>query len=153
MDLVVRLRSQQHARPLLKELVMTAKINRRMREPNGPTLFPSLRFGWRHVLLLFIVIGSLAFMLSKQPFGQNPNYHAFADRRQLVGIPNCFDVLSNIPLLFIGMAGMRFCLGKHSMSLRPEWLAFFSGVALASAGSAYYHWNPGNQTLLWDSYP
>ena len=30
-----------------------------------------------------------------QPFGQNPDYHDFADRRAFSGIQNFFDVISN----------------------------------------------------------
>jgi hypothetical protein len=33
------------------------------------------------------------------------------------------------------------------------YLAFFIGVALVSAGSAYYHWAPSNDRLLWDRLP
>ena len=124
-----------------------------MRELNKPTTLSPFGIGWRHALLLFIVIGSLAFMLSKQPFGQNPNYHDFADRRAFFGISNFFDVMSNIPFLLVGMAGMSFCLGNRLMSLRPAWLTFFAGVAIVSAGSAYYHWNPNNETLVWDRLP
>lgn len=109
--------------------------------------------GWRQVLLLVIVLGSLGLMLSLQPFGQDPNYHRFADGRAFFGVPNFFDVMSNIPFLLVGLAGMRFCAGTRSMSLRAAWLAFFAGVAIVSAGSAYYHWNPDNDTLVWDRLP
>jgi hypothetical protein len=113
----------------------------------------SFGVGWRHGLLLFIVIGSLALMLSMQPFGQNPDYHNFADRRTFFAIPNFFDVMSNIPFLLVGVAGMSFCFGNRLMSFRPAWLTFFAGVAIVSAGSAYYHWNPTNDTLVWDRLP
>ena len=33
------------------------------------------------------------------------------------------------------------------------YLVFFIGVALVSAGSAYYHWAPSNNRLLWDRLP
>jgi hypothetical protein len=124
-----------------------------MRELTKPSTDSSFGFGWRHALLLFIVIGSLAFMLSRQPFGQDPNYHDFADRRALFGVPNFLDVMSNIPFLLVGMAGMSFCLGHRLLNLRPAWLTFFAGVAIVSAGSAYYHWNPNDETLVWDRLP
>ena len=33
------------------------------------------------------------------------------------------------------------------------YLVFFVGVALVSVGSAYYHWAPSNDRLLWDRLP
>jgi len=107
----------------------------------------------RHALLLVIVFGSLAFVLSMQSLAQYPNYHNFADRRVFFGVPNFFDVMSNIPFLLVGMAGVSYCLGNRPTSLRSAWFAFFAGVALVSAGSAYYHWSPNNDTLVWDRLP
>jgi hypothetical protein len=124
-----------------------------MQELNKPTTFFPFGIGWRHALLLVILVGSLAFMLSRQPFGQNPNYHHFADNRVFFGVSNFFDVMSNIPFLLVGMAGISFCLGNRLTSLRSAWLTFFAGVAIVSAGSAYYHWNPDNETLVWDRLP
>jgi hypothetical protein len=118
-----------------------------------PSTLLSLRSLWRHLLLVFIVAGSLALMLSQHPFGQDPKYHDFADRRVFFGIPNFFDVISNLAFLFVGIAGVRFCLRNGFGALRPAWIALFMGVALVSIGSAYYHWNPNNETLVWDRFP
>lgn len=124
-----------------------------MQEPNKQITLSSFGIGWRHALLLFIVLGSLALMLSMQPIAQNPDYHDFADRRTFFGIPNFFDAISNIPFLLVGIAGIRACLGNHLMSYRPAWITFFAGVAIISAGSAWYHFNPNNDTLVWDRLP
>ena len=124
-----------------------------MQKLNKPIIRSPFGIGWRHALLLVIVAGSLAFMLSRHPFGQNPNYHHFADRRIFFGVQNFFDVMSNIPFLLVGMTGISFCLGNRLMTLRSAWLTFFAGVAIVSAGSAYYHWNPTNETLVWDRLP
>jgi hypothetical protein len=118
-----------------------------------PRTLLSLQSLWRHLLLLFIVVGSLALMLSQHPFGQDPKYHDFADRRVFFGIPNFSDVTSNLVFLFVGIAGVRFCLRSGFGSLRPAWLALFTGVALVSVGSAHYHWNPNSETLVWDRFP
>lgn len=108
---------------------------------------------WRHMLLAFIVFGSLALMLSMHPFGQNPDYHNFADRRTFWGIPNFFDVISSIPFLLVGMAGVIYCLGDRLVGFRVAWLTFFAGVAIVSAGSACYHLQPNNDSLVWDRLP
>jgi len=92
-------------------------------------------------------------MLLKEPFGQNPNYHDFADQRVILGVPNFLDVTSNILFLFVGAAGVVFCLAERKGSLRIAWLTFFLGVAIVSVGSAYYHVNPNNDTLVWDRLP
>ena len=42
------------------------------------------------------------------PFAQDPAYHAFADGRTLLGIPNFWNVISNLPLLVIGAWGILF---------------------------------------------
>ena len=33
------------------------------------------------------------------------------------------------------------------------WVVFFVGILLTGFGSAYYHWNPNNDTLVWDRLP
>lgn len=108
---------------------------------------------WRHFLMVAIVAGSLALMLSQPPFAQDPTYHDFADRRTFFGIPNFFDVASNLPFLLVGIAGLRTCLGNGLDRSRNAWVALFAGVTLVGVGSAYYHWEPSNQTLLWDRLP
>ena len=116
--------------------------------PNHP-----FAINWRHALLLVVVFGSLAIMLSMQPIKQDPAYHDFADHGAFLGIPNFFDVISNIPFLLVGIAGLRFCRSSLLMSYRPAWITFFAGVAIISAGSAWYHLNPNNDTLVWDRLP
>jgi hypothetical protein len=68
-------------------------------------------------------------------------------------IPNFFDVFSNLPFILVGIAGARFCLRNHLGGIRVAWFALFTGVALVSIGSAYYHWEPNNETLVWDRLP
>ena len=100
-----------------------------------------------------IVVGSLVVMLFLEPFGQNAEYHNFADKRALFGIPNFLDVASNLAFLIVGIIGLRICLKKHLGNLRTAWIVLFAGITLVSVGSAYYHLNPNNQTLVWDRLP
>jgi hypothetical protein len=106
--------------------------------------------GSRRLVLLAVVLGSLALVLSLGPQPQDTGYHRFADQRAVLGVPNFFDVASNIAFLLAGGAGVAF------LARRPAgaaWLVFFIGVAAVSVGSAYYHADPNNVTLVWDRLP
>jgi hypothetical protein len=104
-------------------------------------------------LLLLVVIGSLVVLLTRPPIAQDLRYHDFADKRSLGGIPNFADVSSNVPFLFVGAAGLVLCLRKRFAGVSASWTIFFSGVTLVGFGSAYYHWQPSNNTLVWDRLP
>jgi hypothetical protein len=110
-------------------------------------------FTWRHTILLILVFGSFFWMLSFGPIAQNPAYHSFADTRKVIGIPNFFDVVSNLPFLIIGILGLRFCIRINPGTVRSAWTVLFVGVGFVSVGSAYYHWNPTNESLVWDRLP
>jgi hypothetical protein len=117
--------------------------------PEFPTRTPI----WRHVVLVLLVVGSLVWVLSLAPIAQDAGYHAFADKRMFLGIPNFFDVVTNLPFLLVGVLGLRVCLQAKPESVRSAWMVLFAGVGLVSVGSAYYHWNPGNEALVWDRLP
>jgi len=96
------------------------------------------------------------------PLLQPQEYHLFADVRRLDGVPNAADTLSNIGFLIVGVLGLLF-LWRERVSggsggfvspweTRPWWV-FFAGVALTSAGSAWYHLAPDDARLLWDRLP
>ena len=108
---------------------------------------------WRHLLMAAVVIGSLLVMLSLQPIPQDAEYHNFADKRAFRGIPNFLDAASNLAFLIVGIAGLRISLTNNLGNLRNSWIVLFAGVSLVSIGSAYYHLNPNNQTLVWDRLP
>lgn len=90
---------------------------------------------------------------------QPPRYIEFADHRSWLGIPNFMDVVSNLSLLIAGLWGLAVVFSRHarqSLTSRSEWRAytiFFLGSALTCFGSAYFHWNPNNWTLVWDRLP
>jgi hypothetical protein len=97
------------------------------------------------------------------PIAQPLAYHDFADQRTLLGIPNALNVLSNLPFLFVGGAGLAFLLlaqppaatARHlpSGAERWPWLVFFLGVATTALGSSWYHLAPDNARLVWDRLP
>lgn len=86
------------------------------------------------------------------PFAQDPAYHAFADSRTLLGIPNFWNVVSNLPLLVVGAWGLIRVARKpqFAKSLPFVWVAFFCGLLFTAFGSGYYHLGPDNASLAWD---
>jgi hypothetical protein len=115
----------------------------------------------RHLLLGVAVIGALLATALSTPIPQPLAYHFFADRRSCLGIPNCLDVLSNAPFAVVGLLGLAatFSIMAHESSRfsdsweRWPYAALFTGVALTSLGSAYYHLAPDNARLVWDRLP
>ena len=88
-------------------------------------------------------------------FAQPQSFHDYADQRMWLGIPHAADVLTNLPFLLIGALGLR--LTSHVIisdrrTARAYWLLFL-GVLLTAFGSAWYHLNPNDVTLVWDRLP
>ena len=117
------------------------------------------------VVLAVLLAVSIAVVLLIHPYeewpAQDPGYHNFADGRTLLGIPNFWNVISNLPFLLTGFLGIRLCLkakpGNQGRWLEPwertTFAIVFLGVALTCFGSGYYHLWPANSTLLWDRLP
>lgn len=100
---------------------------------------------------LFVLAGlmavSLGFLGLAPKIPQDQAYHLFADQRALVGIPNFWNVVSNIPFMVVGAIGLaRFRDDAATIVL-------FLGFFLTGIGSAYYHWDPNDGTLFWDRLP
>lgn len=89
----------------------------------------------------------------------SPDYHDFADKRTLLGIPSAVDVLSNIPFILVGAWGVLWLLGRRARASFPDhrervpWLVFFLGVLLTGFGSYWYHMAPSDARLPWDLLP
>lgn len=111
----------------------------------------------KSAFILFAVIAAAIFAAAfSPPIAQPLDYHHFADTRPVLGIPNGWNVLSNLPFLLVGLAGMAKLLqGRTETTFRerPSYFIFFLGVALTCFGSGYYHWHPDNETLVWDRLP
>ena len=107
----------------------------------------------RQLTPAFVALASLAFYMSLAPFAGDPCYHDFADARPFLGIPNFFDVVSNLPFLIVGIAGFRVWRRQRPAEAPQSWLAFIVGVTGVAFGSAYYHWDPSDATLVWDRLP
>jgi hypothetical protein len=113
-------------------------------------------------ILAILSVGMLLLAAIVPPIPQPPSYHHFADSRECFGIPNCFNVISNLPFLFVGVAGLLFLLtppgsrAAKAITLPSErwpFVILFLNVALVCFGSAYYHLAPDSDRLLWDRLP
>lgn len=108
-------------------------------------------------LIAIVVLTALVSIFVVDPVAQDPAYHHFADTRKLWGIPNFWNVLSNLPFLIVGLMGVyQLTLDKVVSRLTEIKFAYptlFLGVALVGLGSSYYHLWPDNRTLLWDRLP
>ena len=113
----------------------------------------------RYGIALVVIIATAATvgLLTQHPIPQNPDYHLFRDTRTIGGIPNFWNVVSNLPFLLVGTLGiLRLHPSGRLKVITPAKTAYFTfflsigGVAL---GSGYYHLWPSNQTLFWDRLP
>lgn len=118
-----------------------------------------LPFRRRIAVLIGLLVVGLAGLLFLDPIPQDPCYHQFADSRWFLGIPNFNDVASNAGFAVVGILAGVVLAGKargeifaRRSDTRP-YAVFFAGVAMVSVGSAYYHWAPSTDRLLWDRLP
>ena len=75
------------------------------------------------------------------PILQDPAYHLFADHRTLLGIPNFWNVITNLAFLAAALLGWRL----------NRFLA--AATAAVGLGSAWYHLQPDDAHLFWDRLP
>lgn len=111
---------------------------------------------WRSGLLLLISVSVIVAAFLIDPVAQDPAYHRFVDQRRFFSIANTLNVISNLPFVIVGVAGLLF-VRRHGASVAPHsqgaWLVFFVGILLTAFGSGYYHLAPNNETLIWDRLP
>jgi hypothetical protein len=107
----------------------------------------------RQWLLLVIALAAIfaAFLVS--PIPQDPAYHRFVDQRTLLGLPNFWNVFSNIGYLLVGIFGFARLGLVQAPVPRPAYLVFCVAVTLVAFGSAWYHYAPSNDSLVWDRLP
>lgn len=92
-------------------------------------------------------ISLLALLLLVPPIPQPQGYHGFADGVTLLGTPNFWNVVSNLPFVLVGAAGLKYLRTNLAAGV------FFLGVFLTGFSSSYYHWAPDDAGLFWDRLP
>jgi len=99
------------------------------------------------ILLGGLGLACAAALALMSPITQDQGYHAFADARRLLGIPNFWNVVSTLPFVLVGAAGVAY-LRKDAAAT-----TLFVGILLTGFGSSYYHLAPDDGTLFWDRLP
>jgi hypothetical protein len=99
--------------------------------------------------LLIAIFAILVFIIA--PSTQDQAYHGFADHRTMLGIPNFMDVMTNLGFILGGIYCWMHLPANiyHRLILKILAISLW-GIAL---GSAYYHYHPVNETLVWDRLP
>ena len=107
----------------------------------------------RYATFASISIAAVIAMMFVGPIAQDPNYHLFADTRQIFGISHFWNVASNLPFLLVAALGLfRYPKLGYPESV-PGYVVMCIGVLFVGLGSAFYHYAPTNETLLWDRLP
>jgi hypothetical protein len=65
----------------------------------------------------------------------------------MLGVPNFWNVVSNLPFVLVGALGLPYLRRSLSAGI------FFLGVFLTGFSSSYYHWRPDDAGLFWDRLP
>ena len=117
---------------------------------------PPSSFHRRIALMILLAAAAVLTVLFLPRIPQPAAYHAFADQRAMLGIPNFWNVVSNAAFLPVGLAGLWVMAGKpkfHAPFERWAYFAIFAGAVWVGFGSGYYHLHPDNRTLFWDRLP
>jgi hypothetical protein len=114
---------------------------------------------WKIALVAGPPVAAAVFLLFHGRMAQNdvlPGYHDFADQRTLWGVPNFWNVVSNLPFLLVALWGLG-ALGSRTAFIeeweRAAYCILLIALGLTGVGSAYYHAWPSDVTLFWDRLP
>lgn len=104
-------------------------------------------------MLLSVAAAAIAAALSLDPIPQDPAYHRFTDTETLFGIPNFWNVASNLPFLVVGVLGLLQQGRLATPALATHYRTLCGAIALVALGSAWYHLAPDNTRLVFDRLP
>lgn len=113
----------------------------------------SRRLKW---LLIGFAVVSAAFLGMGPPIAQDEGYHHFADERAFLGIPNAWNVLTNLGFLCAGAYGLALLWRGQLhllVSMKRAYSVLFVALLCVCVGSGYYHWAPNSWRLSLDRLP
>ncbi|WP_299018039.1 hypothetical protein [uncultured Photobacterium sp.] len=104
------------------------------------------------LIISALVLAALAMYFA--PIRQSRNFYNYADQRTLLGIPNFWNVITNLPFLIVGILGLNKYNRKKILSIEPiankSYMTFFVGLIAIFFGSSYYHLVPDAFSLMLD---
>jgi Ceramidase len=112
-----------------------------------------MRSFYKNALVAAVAAAAIVAALLLDPLPQDAAYHRFADRRALFGVPNFWNVATNLPFLLVGAWGLLTYRRIASPGLGLHYATLCVAIALVAAGSAYYHLDPSTPALAWDRLP
>jgi hypothetical protein len=71
----------------------------------------------------------------------------------VLGVPNFWNVATNLPFLLAGAAGLATARRLAAPELALHYRVLCAAVALVAIGSAWYHLEPSTRALVWDRLP
>ena len=110
-----------------------------------------MRINTPKILFLICILTTLFVFFFVKPISQDLSYHSFADKLTIFSTSNFWNVFSNFGFIITGIYGLYITLRYKANYLYN--IVLFTGIILTAFGSAYYHYNPNNETLLWDRLP
>lgn len=107
----------------------------------------------RVLLVVAVTAAAIGGMFLVDPIPQDPAYHRFADGRTLLGVPNFWNVATNLPFLLAGGLGLLQLRRIASPDLATHFRVLSTAIALVALGSGWYHLSPSNPALVSDRLP
>jgi hypothetical protein len=108
----------------------------------------------RLAIIAVVILAAIVIIFQLSPIPQDPTFHNFADNTGRAGIPNFWNVVSNLGFLIVGLLGFVIVLRANSpFGIKVTYLVLTLSVVLTSIGSAYYHLQPNNDRLVFDRLP
>ena len=104
----------------------------------------------RLIFIISLIAFAIVFIFVK-PIPQNISYHHFIDAQEIFGIQNFYNVVSNVEFIVAGFYCF-YIVAKWNIKTPYTFVLGF-GFILTGIGSAYYHFNPNNITLILDRLP
>lgn len=107
---------------------------------------------WRAAVLAAAVTIPAIAVATMRAVIRGGDFHRYADQRTVLGIPHFGDVVSNLPFVVVGLAGLVAARTTRGLPRGVVALLFASVIAIG-LGSGTYHWFPRDVTLFFDWLP